>query len=184
MQAQTVIDKDYVPKIGDVLSNDIHPCIIIETIYSLDKKSLRVNKNYNDHMFKHELLHGVIQKREIIWEQHKFDLEFFPETNSPNPFADRINVSYRTYCFYHDHKRYQRLYQSKYYSQPDRKVRVVIGQNPMVRVSHVLCIYSNGKNRCYYWGGKNAMALSSLVNQKFVYQGNIYTDIFESHDWD
>jgi hypothetical protein len=186
MQTQTVIDKDYEPHVGDVLSSIEHSLIIIENIYNLDKKSYVVNKNYNDHLFKHELLHKVITRREIIWEQHKLDLKLFPE-KVINKHVQRQNMSYLLYCMYNDYPRYHRLYQSKYYYPPTNKIRVVTGKKPMVRVNHGLCFkkvedskrkyYPTGQIGCCYWYGKKATPLVSLINQKFVYNGNIHKDI-------
>jgi hypothetical protein len=200
MKLQTVIDKDYVPQVGDVLSNDKHSCITIEMIYKLDRYSYRVNRNYNDDLFKYEALKKVIRRKEIIWSQHKFDFQLFPVTSPAHRGNDeeqtidiRKNITFHIYLFYNDNKQYQRLYNSKYDFPPQRKSRVIIGKKIMVRVNHSLCreevpadekqYHSSGRG-CYYWYGKKATPLGSLVNQKFVYHGNIYSDLLESHDWD
>jgi hypothetical protein len=199
MELHTVIDKNYVPQVGDVLSNNKHSCITIETVYDLDRSSYRVNKNYNDDLFKYEALKQVVRRKEIIWDQHKLDFQLFPVTSPAHRGADeeqtleiRKNLTLAMYLVYNDNKQYKRIYCSKYCLGPDKKVRVITGAKTMVRVNHGLCrekvevtqYYPSGQRGCYYWYGKHATPLISLINQKFVYHGNIYKDMLESHDWD
>jgi len=185
MELHTVIDKYYVPRVGDVLSNDEHSLATIEIVYSLNRMSSRINRSYNDQLFKRELLKKVIQRKEIIWDQHKLDYKLFPEASSIGQTGGekRKSTDYMMYCFYNDMKQYKRLYCSKYRYEPNPKIRVVTSQKTMVRVNHGLCLRDN-EHKCYYWGGKHATPLSLLINQKFIYHGNIYSDILESHDWD
>jgi hypothetical protein len=180
MQTQeksTIIDKDYVPQPGDVLSNDEHSLIIIEQVYSLNKTSLRVNRNYNDHVFKYELLQKVIRRREAIWNQHKNDFKLFPDPTERTQNRDKL--FYHMYLYYNDYNRYERLYMSKYSSLPTRKNRVVIGQKTMVRANHIFCELTNANGNmrgCNKWYGKYATPLTYLINKKFVFQGNIRDD--------
>ncbi len=188
-EKSVVIDKNYVPRVGDVLSNVTHPLVIVERVYALPKRSLRVNRNYYDQLFKHELIKKVIEKREIIWEQHKNDLKLFPEVALLG--RDHTNTLYKTYLFYNDRNRHERLYRSKYAYAPNRKIRVITGFKTMVRLSHGLCRYQpilshheqNDQDyysrACPYWYGKHATALSYLINNQFIYCGNINTDILQ-----
>lgn len=187
-EESVVIDKDFLPKLGDVLWNNHHPLITIQSIYSLDKRSLRVNKKYNLQVTKHEWLMKVIARKEAIWSQHKNDLSFFPEKNVNNITINRDNITYMGYCFHNDTKQYDRLYRSRYFVMPPRKERVLIGQKTIVRVSHGLCKFRHPLSfnvngimvpqsvSCGYYGGTYATPLSFLISQQFKYLGNIYED--------
>jgi hypothetical protein len=182
-QKSTVVDKDYVPRVGDVLSNYEHPLITIEVVYERNRYSSRVNRNYNDQLFKYEVLQKIIQRKEIIWHQHKYDLQLFPTTNtSIHPtLKDRDNLTYPLYLFYNDNQQYHRLYASKYHYKPTTKVSMVIGTKTVVRASHALCTHQQVGSgviiSCDYWYGKRATALTYLVNHNYIYKGNIYDDI-------
>jgi hypothetical protein len=192
MELHTAIDKNYVPQVGDVLSNNKHSCITIETVYDLDRSSYRVNRNYNDQLAKYEVLQKIIQRKEIIWAQHKLDFQLFPITTPAHRGADeeqtleiRKNLTLAMYLFYNDNKQYKRIYCSRYRLGPDKKVRVIIGAKTMVRVNHGLCLEkvgvsqynTSGQRGCCYWYGKKSMPLGSLVAQKYIYRGNIFTVI-------
>jgi len=189
-EESVVIDKSYVPKVGDILWNDDHPLITIQSVYALDKTSLRVNKNYNLKLLKHEALMKITARKEEIWNQHKNDLKFFPEISRKQVTINRDkNVKYFSYLFYNNYNQYKRLYQSKYSSPPTRKVKVVTGQKTMVRVTHGLCksfYIHNGKQMiksCFYWGGIKSTAVSTLITQNFKYLGNIYQDLLEENSF-
>lgn len=181
------IGKDYVPKMGDLLFNDSHPLIIIANIYSLDRSSLQVNKNFKLELLKHEFLKKIIQRKEIIWSQHKNDFRLFPDNDIHGKTSNREGITYRMYCYYNDFEQYIRLYASRYYNYPQEKVRVVTGTRKIVTVDHSLCkdYYFDGtngtniRNVCNYWGGKRSEPLSSLVTKKFKYLGNLYLDFLK-----
>jgi hypothetical protein len=178
-EKSVVIDKNYVPRVGDVLSNATHPLVIVERVYTLPKRSSRVNKNYNDHLFKHEALKKIIKRKEIIWEQHKFDYRLFPEQNVSHLLSrsNRKNLFYSVYLFYTNPEQYKRLYTSNYRYSPQRRNRVIIGKKTMVTINHGLCfkIYnSREKTPCLAWYRRYSVPLSYLINQKYAYQGNIY----------
>jgi hypothetical protein len=188
-----VIDKSYAPKIGDVLWNERHPLIVIQDIYDLDRTSLRKNKSYTLQVLKYQALLKIIKRKEAIWDQHKHDLNFFPDLASGSMIIDRNNpnyynpnYSYALYLYYNDFNQYRRLYNSKYSKMPSKKVRVKIGKKPMVTISHSLCkhfvVYGNSKYTgyaCNYWGGRHSQSVISLVNQGFKYIGNIYQDLLQ-----
>ena len=177
-----VIDKSFQPKIGDVLSNDNHNLLIVQGFYTLGKYSYRINRSYNDHIFKQQWLKKAIQRNEAIWEQHKNDLKLFPTTTDDPTFPrdSRDDITYKLYLYYSNHSKYTRLYRSKYIQPPAKKVRVNTGDKIMVRVNHVLCNKKFNVNvinpykplySCYW--GRESIALSSLITQKFMYMGNI-----------
>ena len=182
-----VIDKSYVPQLGDVLWNELHPLVVIQGIYALDKRSSRVNRSYDLQVLKHKALQKIITRKEIIWEQHRHDLRIFPERNRNNTTNNRTNITYMGYLLHNDMNQYIRLFRSKYSDMPPKRISVVTGKKPMVIVSHGLC-----KNRvasetfgtyagyaCRRWGGRNSQSVISLVNQGFKYLGNICTDLLQ-----
>ena len=169
------LDGSYVPLGGDMLSNGDHPLLIIESVYYLDKYSMRVDKNYYEHLSRHELIQELLRRREIIWQQHRLDEKMFPGKIDP---VIRATMTYYQYLISHDYARYQRIYYSKYFLKPLRKRRVKIGVKAMVKTNHSWCVRV-GTNAlpCMFWYGTKAMPVSFLINNNFVYRGNLYTDI-------
>jgi hypothetical protein len=175
------IDKNYIPLPGDILSNNYHSLMIVEKSYNLEKRSYRINKNYNEHMTRYEWLEKVIRRKEIIWDQHKNDLKLFPDKNQRSSRVNmsydtsRVKMSYNTYCYFNDYNQFKRLYGSKYRNFPNRKVLVTTGVKKMIRISHATCSCTNG-----FWGYSKGTPLSSLITKKSVYKGNIHALIREN----
>lgn len=86
-------------------------------------------------------------------------------------------MSYRRYLTLNDSKTFKRLYLSKYRDKPETKVRAVTGRKLMVKTEHAICRFGGTDKKCRYWGGKKALPLSYLINQNFVYHGNLYEDM-------
>jgi hypothetical protein len=182
-QKNIIVDKKYLPMPGDILSNDCHSSVIIDRVYLLPKYSRRVDKNYNDNLFKHEVCRKIIQRKEIIWTQHKFDILMFPE-NVRTLRINREHMDFREYCLESNLKQYNRLYKSKYYLLPQRKKKVQIGFKTMVKINHSMCGWQlrshgsiiQGVNReCF--AGRFSVSVSYLINHYYKYLGNIFIDI-------
>ena len=172
-----LIDKDYKPIVGDVLSNDMHPFVIVQAVYSLDKISVRVNKKFYEQEARYNVLQKIIYRKEVIWQQHKLDLSLYPDNTGSNP--NRANWNYNRYLAYNDVNKLYRLYNSKYSLYPARKIKVVIGKKIMVKANHALCISHRDDGRmlpCGYWYGGYSMPLTKLINNDYLYHGNLYTN--------
>ena len=170
------IDKNYTPRPGDILSNNYHSLMIVEKFYTLDRASRRINRNYNEQLTRYEWLKKVIRRKEIIWDQHKNDLKLFPDKKQASSNISRVNMSYKTYCYYNYPNQFDRLYGSKYRNFPKRKVLVTTGVKKMMRISHATCSCTND----FFGGYSKATPLSSLITQKTVYKGNIHALIREN----
>jgi len=180
------INKNYRPICGDMFSTDSglksghklsHSLMIIENVYELHRKSSRINRNYNDQLFKHELWKKLTERREIIWNQHKNDLKLFPNKNDyfAKKYPDRSKASYTVYCYYNDSKRYGRLYNSKYEYPPSKKVQVITGTKIMLRISHGVCSCTGN-----YSGYSQATPLSALITKKAIYKGNLFKLVYNA----
>lgn len=163
-----LIDTTYEPNIGDVLSTDDSVyTYTIQKIYKLNRMSYRKNKKYNEQLDKYYLWQKIITRKEIIWEQHKFDRTLFPDTvNTVN--VDRINMDYRRYLALYDYKSYCRLFYSRWSRYPDAKIKVKIGDKTIVTLISL------------NYGNRYSISLNSLIKQNFSYHGNIYTDIISN----
>ena len=169
------IDMNFSPRRGDILLNKEHPLTLIEYYYLTDDSSLKVNKNFNKELLRHELLIKIIRRKEIIWGQVKYDLKHFPENNSNGYTAYRKNISYSTYCYYNNPKQFKRLYGSRYRSLPSQKIKIINGKKMKVILDHSFCRKMDGKGLfCSYRHNRKNLPLTTLVKQNYIYGGNIY----------
>lgn len=196
-----LLDKDYKPQMGDVLYLEgEHPFAMIQGIYVLDRYGMRKDKDFNKKMIRHEVLHKIIRRKEIIWSQHREDFEYFPNNireDHPRYYyltsLSRDSMSYNFYCSVYKQREHQRLYNSKYYYEPVEKIRTKIGERTMITVNHSFCrsnidikdgVIVMGKQTgqywyglCSYYGSKRSLPLSHYINNQYRYIGNVYLDV-------
>ena len=179
-----ILDKSYVPNIGDILRlRDNHPFVVIENVYFLNKRGIRVNKDYDKEYIRHLALQKIIRRKEIIWSQHKNDFDLFPETIIYRTTATRDTMTYSGYCLMQRQAEFNRLYNSKYTIAPKRKKTQITGEQMIVTATHRLCKFGieteeNEEPRdityCSHYGATRSLPLSRYITQGYECIGNVY----------